>query len=407
MTTMEKQRHIVIVGAGQAGYSVATSLRRKGFGGRISLFGNEDLPPYQRPALSKAFLLGKIDRERLLLKPATSYAEEQVALVLGETVEALHPARREIIVSGEVVTYDDLVLATGAEPRRLPDVDANALHVLRGFADAERLGAALHPGRRLLIIGGGYIGLETAAVARAKGLDVTVLEAAPRILQRVAAPETSDYFRALHVERGVTIIEGVSMKSLTVADEVRTVTLSDGRRLDADIVVLGIGVSPRTELAERAGITVDNGIVVDAQGRTSEPNVWAVGDCCSFPYQGRRIRLESVPNAIDQAGVVAGALLGTDERYEAQPWFWSDQYEVKLQTAGLNIGYDRTIVATRSGDRRSCAVWYFRGATAIAVDAINDARTYMAARRAFQQDKAPTYDEIARATVESNSESAG
>ncbi len=393
------KRRVAIVGAGQAGLSVAMNLRQKGFEGAVALIGDEAMPPYQRPPLSKAFLLGKLDHDRVLLKPRAFYEEQRIDLRLCARVEALDLPGRELVLPDGRVSFDDLVLATGTAPRRLTREmggDLEGVFYLRTAADAERLGPELVEGRRLVMIGGGYIGLEVAAVARERGLDVTVIEAAARILQRVAAPETSDYFRDLHERRGVRVIEGVGLRTLRGERRVSGAELADGRVIDADIVVVGIGVVPRTRLAAQAGLALENGIRVDKSGRTSVNGVWAVGDCCSFPYQGQTIRLESVPHAVDQGAILAENILGGDAEYRARPWFWSDQYNVKLQTAGLNSGYDQTFLR-RADSSDSASVWYFRNGRTIAVDAMNDARTYMAARKWLQQDQAPGFMEVTAA----------
>ncbi|MEE4346957.1 MAG: FAD-dependent oxidoreductase, partial [Paracoccaceae bacterium] len=244
-------------------------------------------------------------------------------------------------------------------------------------------------GRRALIVGGGYIGLEAAAVAAKRGLQVTLVKMADRILQRVAAPETSDYFRALHQSHGVTIREGVGLDRLLGEGHVTGARLSDGTELDVDLVIVGVGIAPATALAEAAGLEIENGIKVDARGQTSDPAIWAAGDCASFPWKAARIRLESVPNAIDQAECVAENIMGAGRDYVAKPWFWSDQYDVKLQIAGLNAGYDRTVV--RPGDKPgSQSVWYFRGDALLAVDAMNDPRAYMIGKRLVEAGQSPS-----------------
>jgi 3-phenylpropionate/trans-cinnamate dioxygenase ferredoxin reductase subunit len=242
-------------------------------------------------------------------------------------------------------------------------------------------------GAKVLIVGGGYIGLEAASVAAKLGLKVTLVEMADRILQRVAAPETSDFFRALHKEHGVDIREGVGLDRLLGDGAVSGACLSDGSKIEADFVIVGVGIAPGAALAEAAGVEIENGIKTDAQGRTSVANVWAAGDCASFPYRGGRIRLESVPNAIDQAECVAENIMGAGKEYTAKPWFWSDQYDVKLQIAGLNTGYDRVI--TRRTDADSVAFWYYRGAELLAVDAMNDPRGFMVGKRLIEAGKSP------------------
>jgi 3-phenylpropionate/trans-cinnamate dioxygenase ferredoxin reductase subunit len=241
-------------------------------------------------------------------------------------------------------------------------------------------------GKRALIVGGGYIGLEAAAVCAKRGVKVTLVEMGDRILQRVAAPETSDYFRALHAEHGVKILEGTGLQRLEgEAGQVTRAILSDGAVVEVDFVVVGTGITPGSQLAEMAGLELENGIKTDAQGRTSDAAIWSAGDCASFPYKGGRIRLESVPNAIDQAEVVAQNMMGTAKDYVATPWFWSDQYDVKLQIAGLNTGYDS--VVTRAGDGRTASFWYYKGDQLVAVDAMNDPRAYMVGKRLIDMGK--------------------
>ncbi|MCZ8077833.1 MAG: FAD-dependent oxidoreductase [Rhodobacteraceae bacterium] len=382
--------HVVIVGAGQAGAACAAKLRALGFDGAITMIGEEPAPPYQRPPLSKAYLMGEMEEERLWLRSSDFYADQGITLRLGQRAEALDTAARVVTVGGEAIAYDDLVLTTGSVPRRLPVAiggDLAGVYTVRTLADVDAMRAEFVAGRRLVIVGGGYIGLEAAAVAAKLGLDVTVLEMAPRILQRVAAPETSDHFRALHAAHGVKILESTGLERLLGAGRVTGVRLSDGRELPADFVIAGVGIVPGTALAEAAGIALDNGIATDALGRTSAPHVWAAGDCASFPWQGGRLRLESVGNAIDQAEVVAENILGAGRDYEAKPWFWSDQYDCKLQIAGLNTGYDR--IVTRPGEGGSVSFWYYRGDRLLAVDAMNDSRAYMVGKRLIEMGKSP------------------
>ena len=377
--------HIVVVGAGQAGASLVAKLRKDGFDGELTLIGAEPVPPYQRPPLSKGYLLGEMALERLYLRPESFYAEQGVTLRLGQEVTAIDPAERTVTLGDEVLRYDDLVLTTGSEPRRLPAAiggDLDGVFVVRSLADVDAMAAHVTEGKRALIVGGGYIGLEAAAVAAKRGVQVTLVEMADRILQRVAAPETSDYFSALHGGHGVDIREGVGLERLLGETQVNGAVLSDGSALEVDFVVVGVGIAPATALAEAAGLEIDNGIKVDGLGRTSDPHIWAAGDCTSFPHRGRRLRLESVPNAIDQAECVAGNLLGAGKDYVPKPWFWSDQYDVKLQIAGLNTGYDR--IVTRQGDGPTVSFWYYRGDDLLAVDAMNDPRAYMIGKRLIE-----------------------
>ena len=262
----------------------------------------------------------------------------------------------------------------------------DGVYTVRTLADVDAMGHEFRKGARLLVVGGGYIGLEAAAVAAKLGLEVTLVEMAPRILQRVAAAETADYFRTLHSDHGVTILEGTGLKRLKGESRVIGAELNDGRALEVDFVIVGVGIAPATQLAEAAGLALENGIRTDAQGRSSDPSIWAAGDCASFPYKGGRIRLESVGNAIDQAEAVAANMLGAGKDYVAKPWFWSDQYDVKLQIAGLNTGYDR-VISRQDGDGRS--FWYLAGDTLLAVDAMNDPRAYMVGKRLIEAGRSP------------------
>ena len=382
--------HVVVIGAGQAGSSLVAKLRNGGFTGQVTLIGEESVPPYQRPPLSKKYLLGEMELERLFLRPEAFYAENDIDMHLNETVESIDAAAKTLRAGGKDISYDELVLTTGSVPRRLPAAIGGALegvHVVRDLKDVDAMAPEFTEGKRVLIVGGGYIGLEAAAVAASRGLQVTLVEMADRILQRVAAPETSDYFRSLHEGHGVKIIEGVGLDHLTGEGRVSGAKLSDGSELDLDFVIVGVGITPASALAEAAGVEIDNGIKTDEQGRTSVPNIWAAGDCASFPYKGNRIRLESVPNAIDQSEVVAENIMGAGKDYVAKPWFWSDQYDVKLQIAGLNTGYDN--VVTRAGEGNSVSFWYYKGEELLAVDAMNAPRDYMIGKRLIEGGKSP------------------
>ncbi|UWQ54298.1 NAD(P)/FAD-dependent oxidoreductase [Leisingera caerulea] len=381
--------HIVVIGAGQAGASLVAKLRKDGFEGEITLIGAESALPYQRPPLSKAYLLGEMEVERLFLRPESFYADNNITLKLGQRVTAIDPAAKTVSLGDEVIAYDQLALTTGSDPRRLPAAiggDLDGVFVVRGLADVDAMAPHVTGGKRALIVGGGYIGLEAAAVCAKRGVQVTLVEMADRILQRVAAPQTSDFFRELHTSHGVDIREGTGLERLEgEGGKVARAVLSGGEVLEVDFVVVGVGITPCSQLAEMAGLELDNGIKVDAQGRTSVASIWAAGDCASFPFQGNRIRLESVPNAIDQAEVVAQNMLGAEKDYIATPWFWSDQYDVKLQIAGLNTGYDN--VVTRQGDGRQVSFWYYAGDRLVAVDAMNDPRAYMVAKRLIDMGK--------------------
>ncbi len=392
---------IVVVGAGQAGAALVAKLRALGHDGPLILIGAEPVPPYQRPPLSKAYLLGEMDMERLFLRPESYYAEQGITLITDAAVTALDPARRQIRMGDQTLDYEQLALTTGAIPRRLPAAmggDLAGVHTVRTLADVDRMAPEFVAGRRMVVIGGGYIGLEAAAVGAKRGLAVTVIEAAPRILQRVAAAETSDYMRQLHAGQGVTLLEGTPLERLEGRDgRVIAAHLADGRVIAADFVVCGIGITPDDALAQAAGLTIGNGIATNAQGRTSDPHVWAAGDCASFPWRGEQMRLESVQNAIDQAECVAANMLGADQPYDPVPWFWSDQYDMKLQIAGLGTGHDRVIVR-ESGSARSH--WYFGGGTFLAVDAMNDPRAFMLGKRLLTQRRSPDPARLADPAVD-------
>jgi len=387
---------IIVIGAGQAGASCVARLRADGFEGRLTLIGAEPVPPYQRPPLSKAYLLGEMALDRLFLRPEAWYAEHDVTLRLGQPVTDVDAAAQTVTVGGEVLPYDALVLATGSTPRHLPATIGGELagvHFVRTLADVDAMEPEVVADRRALIVGGGYIGLEAAAVAAKRGMDVTLIEAAPRILGRVAAPETSAYFRDLHRAHGVRILEGVGLTCLNGVDgRVVGAILTNHQEHPYDVVIAGIGITPNDALAGAAGIVLDNGIATDAQGRTSDPHIWAAGDCASLPFRGSRIRLESVQNAIDQAEAVARNILGANADYLPRPWFWSDQYDVKLQIAGLNTGYDR--VAVRDGGAAR-SHWYYAGDSLLAVDAMNDPRGYMIGKRLIEAGKSPAPEIVA------------
>jgi 3-phenylpropionate/trans-cinnamate dioxygenase ferredoxin reductase subunit len=380
---------IVIVGAGQAGCQLAATLRAEGFEGALTLVGEEEDAPYQRPPLSKAYLLGDLDRERLHLRPRRFYDEQGIDLRLSARVEAISTDERSLTLDGEALGWDALALCTGAEASHLPPsctAGLGGVHVLRSRADADALGPEIVKGRRLLVVGGGYIGLEAAAVAVRRGMHVTLVEMRHRILNRVAARETSDWFRALHRSHGVEVLEGVGLDTLLGEGRASAARLTDGREIPVDVVLAGVGARPATRLAEAAGIDCEDGIVVDAQGRTSAEGVWAAGDCASLPSGEGRMRLESVQNAIDGAEAVARAMLGSEEPYMPQPWFWSDQYDVKLQIAGLSAGHDRVAVRGAGAGRSH---WYYDGARLVAVDAMNAPRDYMVGKRLIEAGRSP------------------
>ncbi|UWQ21635.1 NAD(P)/FAD-dependent oxidoreductase [Jannaschia sp. W003] len=391
--------HIAVIGAGQAGSVACETLRKEGYAGRLTLWGDEPELPYQRPPLSKAYLLGEMERERLHFRPEAFWAERGVELHLGTRIEGIDTEARTLRHAGGTKTWDALILATGSVPNRLPAAaggDLEGVFTIRTLRDIDRFEPHVREGARLLVVGGGYIGLEAAAVARKRGMAVVLLEAAERLLSRVAAPETAAWFADLHRSHGVEIREGARLERLLGEGRVTGARLADGSELRADAVVCGIGVRPATALAEAAGLEIADGIAVDARGQTSAAGVWAAGDCCSFPWRGGRVRLESVPHAIHQAEVVARNVLGGAEDYHAVPWFWSDQYDVKLQIAGVNAGHDRVVVRDGGAARSH---WYFRGTELLAVDAMNDPRAYMVGMRLLEAGRSPDPAQVADASV--------
>lgn len=400
---IDPHARIVVIGAGQAGFTACAKLRDLGHQGPITLIGEEAHPPYQRPPLSKGYLLGEITEDRLYFRPQSFYEERSIDLRLSATASAIYrDCKAVVLADGNVIAYDRLILTTGARPRTLPAAiggNLDGVFCVRNLTDINAMAEHFLEGQRVLIVGGGYIGLEAAAVSAKLGLEVTVIEAAPRILQRVACPETAAYFRALHDEKGVTLLEGAALEALEGDDgHVRSARLVDGSVVPVDFVIAGVGVVPNVELAEAAGLTIDNGIAVDETCRTSDPDIYAAGDCASFPWRTGRIRLESVGNAIEQAEAVARSLTGTISHYDAKPWFWSDQYDVKLQIAGLSAGYDS--VATRVGSAGGMSYWYYRGKELLAVDAMNEPRVYMVAKRLIEAGRSPSAEVVSDPATE-------
>jgi len=390
--------HIVIVGAGQAGVMAAEALRTGGYAGPITLLGDEPHGPYHRPPLSKAWLAGEIDAAQLTMRAPEMLARKQIDLRTGLTARAINRAAQTVtLTDGSTLHYTGLVLATGATPRRLPLPGGDAPNVLalRSRDDAQaiaaRMGDCIAQGLPLVVIGGGFIGLEVAATARKKGLAVTVLEAAPRLLGRVLAPMLSDWYAALHRRHGVELVLDAKIESIETADGLAVaVTLADGRRLPCGLVVLGVGVAANDALARDADLAVDRGIVVDACCRTSDPLIVAAGDCTARQVpDGTLLRLESVQNATEQGCSAAAALLGQDRPFTATPWFWSDQYDCKLQMAGLSTGADEWAVR---GDMAgtSFSVYHFRAGRLIAVDSVNAAKDHLMARKLMDAGVSPT-----------------
>jgi 3-phenylpropionate/trans-cinnamate dioxygenase ferredoxin reductase component len=374
---------IVIIGAGQAGAQAIATLRAEGFQGTLTLIGDEAYPPYQRPPLSKAYLAGDFARERLFLKPEAFYAEAACDLRLSLAAEAIdRPGKTVCLPDGTSLSYDRLLLTTGARVRKLP-VSGAALpgvYYLRGIADVDGLRQHLRPGRRLAVVGGGYIGLEVAAVAVTHGLKVTVIEAADRVMVRAASPQISAFHEEVHRAKGVEFVLGAMAEAFEGSARVEAVATNLGR-VEADFVLAGIGIVPNCELAEAAGLVCDNGILVDEYGATSDPDIFAAGDCTSHPgFAGGRVRLESVQNAIDQAKHAALAMVGKPLAYREVPWFWSDQYDLKLQIAGLAHPGDTTVLRGNP-DSHKFSVFHLRDGVVAAVEAVNAAQDYIVGRK--------------------------
>lgn len=377
---------IVIVGAGHGGVQAAASLREEGYAGPITLISDDPNAPYQRPPLSKAFIKGEATAESLILRGPAYYSEKQIDLRLGESVREIDCAARIArLTSGASLAYEHLILATGAiaRPATFSGAELEGVLALRDMNDAAQLKARLEGAAHVVVIGAGFIGLEFAATAAAKGADVQVVEVAPRVMGRAVSQTISDFYADAHRGFGVKLHLGAGVLSIEGAGgRVTGVHLSDGRHLPADLVLVGIGILANEALAASAGLAVDNGVVVDEALTTSDPHVSAIGDCCAHPnpYAGRRFRLESVQNATDQARVVARKLTGKAARYDALPWFWSDQGDLKLQIAGLNMGCD--LFVTR-GDTagRSFSVFGFSGGRLRVVESVNRAADHMIARR--------------------------
>ena len=377
--------HLVVVGAGQAATQAAQTLRQQGYPGAITLLGEEPYAPYQRPPLSKKYFSGETPRERLLLRPLPFYAEKGIALELGTRVDEIDASAHVLrLRDGRALRYDKLLITTGSRPRTLavPGTELPGVHHVRTIADIDALNATLSPNARVVVIGGGYIGLEMASVARQRGFAVTVLEAADRVLGRVVCAPVSAFYTDLHRAAGVEVHVDAVVRALHGRARVEAVETADGRRFPCDAVIVGIGVVPNVELAAAAGLECSNGIRVDEHARTADADVLACGDCTShpLPLYARSVRLESVPNAIHQAKVAAATLLQNPSAYSEIPWFWSDQYDVKMQIVGLSHGHD-TAVLRGDPARKTFAVYYLANRRLIAVDAVNSPREFAHAKK--------------------------
>jgi 3-phenylpropionate/trans-cinnamate dioxygenase ferredoxin reductase subunit len=374
---------IGVIGAGQAGVQAVASLRAEGFTGALTMVGDEPFAPYQRPPLSKAYLAGDFARERLFLKPESFFAEARCELRLGARASAIDRVAKTVrLATGEALPYDRLLLATGSRVRKLPlpGADLPGIHYLRGIEDVDTLRGDFRPGARFVVAGGGYIGLEVAAVARKLGLDVTVIEAADRVMARAVSPHLSHFYEAEHRAHGVTFVLQATAQSFEGMTRVEAVKTNAGTT-KADVVLVGVGIVPNVELAQAAGLACDNGIVVDETAATSDPDIFAAGDCTNHPgFAGARVRLESVQNAIDQAKHAALGLLGRPTPYREVPWFWSDQYDLKMQIAGLIRPGDEAVLRGVPAARKF-AVFHLREGVVAAVEAVNAPAEYIVGRK--------------------------
>jgi 3-phenylpropionate/trans-cinnamate dioxygenase ferredoxin reductase subunit len=392
---------IVIIGAGQAGAQAVASLRADGFTGAITMVGDEPFLPYQRPPLSKAYLQGKLERERLFLKPENFYAESKVELILGTPAARIDREKKQVtLTDGRVLPYDKLLIATGTRVRPIlvPNAGLKGIYYLRTIADVDALREVFQPGKRLAIVGGGYIGLEVAAVAVKHGLDVTVFEALDRLMQRAVSPRMSAFYEEAHRAAGVKILFNTAIERFEGEKTLEGVT-AGGKTWPADFALVGIGVVPNAELAKDAGLAVDNGIVVDNCARTEDPSVFAAGDCTWHPgREGVFLRLESVQNAIDQAKHAALAMVGKPAPYSEVPWFWSDQYDLKLQIAGLGRPTDQHVLR---GDpaARKFAVFHLRDGKVAAVEAVNAAPEYLVGRKLIAEGRAVDAEKLADLSI--------
>ncbi len=381
----------IVMGASHAAAQLVTSLRQEGWDGEILVISDERHLPYHRPPLSKAFLSGARTVKSLAIRPAAFYEKQNVRFRQGRVTAINRDQQTLTFGEGEAeeLSYDKLALCTGARVRKvdLPGCDLSGIHYLRDMADAESIKAKITDGQNAVIIGGGYVGLETAALLRQLGMQVTVLERGPRILGRVTAPEVSDFYHRVHMESGVRIHTGVSIGGFSGNGQVEKVVCTDGAEFPADLVVIGVGVQPNTELAEMAGLAVENGIVVDEFCRTIDPNIVAAGDCANQfnKLYACRVRLESVPNATEQAKIAAASICGCNKSSASLPWFWSDQYDLKLQIAGLSQGYDQVIVRGDRRTGRSFAAFYLKEGRLIAADCINRPQEFVLSKRIIAQ----------------------
>ena len=394
---------VVIAGAGHAAGQLVTSLKQQKFAGQIVLVGDEPYLPYQRPPLSKKFLSGDMPAERLYVKPASFYDDPQVELRLETRIIEIDRDHKTLKTNSGDIAYDKLILALGSRVRRLTieGADLDGVHYLRNIADVDGIHAELQNKKNAVIVGAGYIGLEVAAVFRQLGLDVTVVEMADRVMSRVVSPEISDFYQIEHTTQGVKLRLSTSITAFHGDERINAVETADGELIPADFVVIGVGIVPNTELATHADIIVADGIVVNDQCQTNDPDIYAVGDCTSHPNSiyGRQLRLESVHNAVEQAKTAASNICGKETHYSQVPWFWSDQYDLKLQIAGLSTGYDDVVIRGNPADR-SFACLYLKDGKLIAADAVNSPKEFVQSKALIAAHTVVDRDKLADTEVQ-------
>ncbi len=397
---VSEKQSVIVIGAGQAGLECAVSLRKEGYEGAITMIGEESHPPYQRPPLSKAYLLGETDAARLELRGGDFYGANQITLVTGRTIKGIDREAKTVTDDQQTVyNYSDLVIATGARVRKLPieGAELDGVFYLRTLDDVDAIEKYLPGVKNVAVIGAGFIGLEFAAVARKQEKNVTIIEAADRVMGRAVTEDISQYYEELHRRHGCTVMTGAGVSGLEGENGKLTgVSMVNGEKIAAELALVGIGVIANTEVAAEAGIECRNGIVVDANGRTNDEHIYAAGDCALYdhPFAGEPVRLESVQNAVDQAKAVAAAICGKPHTYDAVPWFWSDQYDIKLQMVGLSAGTDEHVVRGSVEDDKY-SIFHFRDGVLRSVDSINSAGDHVVARRLLTMGKTITPEQAA------------
>lgn len=402
------KRVCVVIGASHAGVNFAFALRKEGWEGQIILYDGDPNLPYHRPPLSKAYLTTDDEIEKHSLKSPLSYEKENITLRLGILVSSINKAERLVtLIDGTTQVYDKLVIATGARPiiPPIPGIDtATKLFPLRTAKDVNDIRSAMQTetNKKVVIIGGGYIGLEIAASMKKLGASVTVLEREERVLARVTAPEMSTFFQELHAKNGVDVLTSKNVVSIETSNGLNTITCQDGSKYEAAVIVVGVGIRVNLELAKEIGLEIENGIKVAATTQTSDPNIYAIGDCSYHhnPHYHRFVRLECVQNAVDQAKVAAADICGKNPTYDTIPWFWSDQYDVKLQMVGLSDGYDELIIREEEGEATKFSAWYFKGDQLLAVDGVNNAKAYVIGTKFIKESVKVDKAKLADPTIE-------